>query len=125
MACSPKLTMEISMSIRTLNQKQNQTKPQAIFTLFIVCGLGFPMLVYGQTFSPYTPEQLREFNQQPISPTETPMGPVYSSPAPVQQAPKRSFDSRYIKNPDGEEQAEAQEAGSAAPFEPIPATITF
>ena len=127
MACSPKLTMEILMSIRTLNQKQkqNQAKPQVIFTLFIVCGLGFPMLVCGQTFSPYTPEQLREFNQQPISPTETPMGPVYSSPVPAQQAPKRSLDSRYIKNPDGEEQAEAQEAGSAAPFEPIPATITF
>jgi hypothetical protein len=53
------------------------------------------------------------------------MGPVYSSPLPDQQAPKQSIDSRYIKNPDGEEQAEAQEAGSAAPFEPIPATITF
>jgi hypothetical protein len=96
-----------------------------MIALWIVCGSGFPMLACGQTFSPYTPAQLQEFNQQPISPTETPMGPVYSSPGPVQQAPKRSLDSRYIKNPDGEEQAEAQEAGSAAPFEPIPATIAF
>jgi hypothetical protein len=83
------------------------------------------MHVCGQTFSPYTPAQLQEFNQQPISPTETPMGPIYSNPVPVQQAPKRAFDSRYIKNPDGEEQAEAEGAQSAAPFEPIPATITF
>lgn len=106
-------------------QRQAQTQRQAIVALWIVCGSGFPMLVNGQTYSPYTPAQLQEFNQQPISPTETPMGPVYLSPAPAQQAPKRSLDSRYIKNPDGEEQAEAQEAGSAAPFEPIPATITF
>jgi hypothetical protein len=53
------------------------------------------------------------------------MGPIYSNPVSVQQAPKRAFDSRYIKNPDGEEQAEAEGAQSAAPFEPIPATITF
>lgn len=117
--------MENWMPIQTLNQKQNQTKPRTIVKLFLAFGLGFPMLVYGQTFSPYTPAQLQEFNQQPISPTETPMGPVYLSPAPAEQALKRSFDSRYIKNPDGEEQAQAQGAESAVPFEPIPATIAF
>lgn len=117
--------MKDLMRIQIPNQKQAQTQRQAIVALWIVFGSGFPMLASGQTFSPYTPAQLQEFNQQPISPTETPMGPVYLSPAPVQQAPKRSLESRYIKNPDGEEQAEAQEAGSAAPFEPIPATINF
>ena len=78
-----------------------------------------------QTFSPYTPEQIQEFNNQPIAPIETPSGPVYLDPPPVSQKPKASFDSRYVKNPDGEEQAEAQEVESAAPFEPIPATFTF
>ncbi|MBU3621042.1 hypothetical protein [Polynucleobacter sp. CS-Odin-A6] len=117
--------MEKIIRIQTLNQKQHQTKPQAVLKLLIACGLGVPMLVYSQTFSPYTPAQMQKFNRQPISPAETPMGPLYSSPTPVQQAPKRPFDSHYIKNPDGEEQAEAQGAESAAPFEPIPATITF
>jgi hypothetical protein len=117
--------MENRMHIQILNQKLNQTKPQAVAALLITCSLGFPTLVSGQTFSPYPPAQLKEFNQQPISPTETPMGPIYSNPVPVQQAPKRAFDSRYIKNPDGEEQAEAEGAQSAAPLEPIPTTITF
>lgn len=125
MAYLPKFTMENWMHNQRLNQQQRQYKHQSVMTLLIACGLGFPMLVYGQTFSPYTPNELQELNQQPISPTETPMGPVYSSPVPAQQVPKQSFDSRYIKNPDGEEQAQAQEAGSAAPFEPIPATFTF
>lgn len=125
MAYLPKLTMEQVMCIRILKQKQNQMKLQAQVVLLIAGGLGFPMIAYGQTFSPYTPSQLQEFNQQPISPTETPSGPVYSSPVPAQQSPKQSFDSRYIKKPDGEAEAEAQGAGSAAPFEPIPATITF
>lgn len=78
-----------------------------------------------QTFSPYTPEQIQEFNNQPIAPMETPSGPVYVDPPPVSQKPKVPFDSRYVKNPDGEEQAEAQETESAAPFQPIPATFTF
>jgi hypothetical protein len=85
----------------------------------------FPSTLIAQTFSPYTPEQIQEFNNQPIAPVETPAGPIYMEPPPVIQKPKVPFDSRYIKNPDGEEQAEAQGAESAAPFEPIPATITF
>lgn len=125
MAYKPKLSMENLMRIQTLNQKQSQAKLPVLTTLLITLSLGFPMHVYGQTFSPYTPAQLQEFNQQPISPTETPMGPVYSNPELVQRPPKSSLESRYIKNPDGEEQAEAQGAGSAAPFEPIPATIMF
>ena len=78
-----------------------------------------------QTFSPYTAEQIQEFNNQPIAPVETPAGPVYLEPTPASQKPNTPFDSRYIKNPDGEEQAEGQGSESAAPFEPIPATFTF
>jgi len=84
-----------------------------------------PMTAIAQTYSPYTPEQIQEFNNQPIAPIETPAGPVYLERPPVSQKPNVPFDSRYIKNPEGEEQAEAQGAESAAPFEPIPATITF
>lgn len=121
MAYLPKPSIESVMS----TQMQNQIKSRAIAVLLVALGLGFPMLVGGQTYSPYTPAQIQEFNQQPIAPAETPMGPVYLNPTPAQQQPRPSFDSRYIKNPDGEEQAEAQGAESAAPFEPIPATIAF
>ncbi len=85
----------------------------------------FPMTAIAQTYSPYTPAQIQEFNNQPLAPIETPAGPVYMERPPVSQKPNVPLDSRYIKNPEGEEQAEAQGAESAAPFEPIPATITF
>jgi hypothetical protein len=85
----------------------------------------FPMTVIAQTFSPYTPTQIQEFNSQPIAPMETPAGPVYLEPPSIGQRPNAPIDGRYIKNPDGEEQAQAQGAESAAPFEPIPATMVF
>ena len=85
----------------------------------------FPMTVIAQTFSPYTSTQIQEFNSQPIAPMETPAGPVYLEPPSIGQRPNAPIDGRYIKNPNGEEQAQAQGAESAAPFEPIPATMVF
>ena len=102
--------------------------PTRLNTLFIfgmTLSFSLPMICIAQTFSPYTPEQIQEFNNQPLAPVETPAGPVYFVSPPVSQKPNVPFDSRYIKNPDGEEQAEAQGAESAAPFEPIPTTFTF
>jgi hypothetical protein len=101
------------------------TRLKAIVIFGISFCLSFPMTVIAQTFSPYTPQQIREFNNQPIAPIETPAGPVYLEAPPVGQKSNAPFDSRYIKNPDGEEQAEAQSSESAAPFEPIPSTLTF
>lgn len=91
----------------------------------IVLGLALPISTIAQTFSPYTPAQIQEFNRQPIAPIETPAGPVYLEPQPVTQAPNVSLDARSLKRPDGEAQAEAQSTDSVAPFEPIPATFTF
>jgi hypothetical protein len=85
----------------------------------------FPTTLIAQTFSPYSPAQIQEFNSQPIAPVETPEGPIYLQTPPVNQGPKIPLDARYVKNPDGEQQAEAQGEESAAPLEPIPATITF
>ena len=101
------------------------TRLKTCFIFGITFMLVLPVDVIAQTFSPYTPEQIQEFNNQPIAPMETPSGPIYLDPPPVSQKPKVPFDSRYVKNPDGEEQAEAQETESAAPFEPIPATFSF
>jgi hypothetical protein len=95
------------------------------FVFSIVFGFVPSSIVIAQTFSPYTPAQIQEFNSQPIAPLETPAGPVYIERPPISQLPNTPIDSRYIKNPDGEEQAEAQGAQSAAPFEPIPATMVF
>lgn len=100
--------------------KSIQAANTAILLLcFGLCGTP----VQGQTYSPYTPAQIQEFNSQPLSPVESPFGPVGSRAVPA--VPEPSIESRYIKNPDGEEQAEAQGAQSAAPFEPIPVTIPF
>ena len=96
-----------------------------ICSLSIAFGFVPSSIVIAQTFSPYSPTQIQEFNSQPIAPIETPAGPVYVERPPISQPPNTPFDKRYIKNPDGEEQAEAQGAQSAAPFESIPATIIF
>ena len=98
---------------------------KVILVARLVVIFALPMTAIGQTYSPYTPAQIQEFNNQPLAPIETPAGPVYLERPPVSQKPNVPFDSRYIKNPDGEEQAEAQGAESAAPFEPIPATFSF
>jgi hypothetical protein len=98
---------------------------KAIPILSLAFSFFISLTAMAQTFSPYTPEQLQEFNRQPISPIETPAGPVYLETPALRQKPNAPFDSRYLKNPDGEEQAEAQEVESAAPFEPISPTFSF
>lgn len=98
---------------------------KVILVARLVVIFALPMTAIAQTYSPYTPAQIQEFNNQPLAPIETPAGPVYLERPPVSQKPGVPLDSRYIKNPDGEEQAEAQGAESAAPFEPIPATFSF
>jgi hypothetical protein len=101
------------------------TQFKIIYLFSMAFGFMHPSIVIAQTFSPYTPTQIQEFNSQPIAPVETPAGPVYMEPPPINQRPNASFDARYVKNPDGEEQAQAQGAESAVPFEPIPATMVF
>ena len=96
-----------------------------ITNIILVLGFVIPSFAIGQTFSPYTPAQIQEFNNQPVAPIETPAGPVYLEDQPVKQRSNLPLDSRYVKNPDGEEQVEAQGIESAAPFSPIPTTITF
>ena len=95
------------------------------FIIGITFSFVLPASSLAQTFSPYTASQIQEFNSQAIAPIETPAGPIYIETPAISQGPKTSFDSRYIKNPDGEEQAEGQSAESTVPFEPIPATFTF
>ncbi|QWE17022.1 hypothetical protein [Polynucleobacter sp. AP-Nino-20-G2] len=103
----------------------NPVRSPAYLTFIFAIGSYYSVLAPAQTFSPYTPAQLHELNSQPIAPAETPMGPIYLGVMPANPNPKPSLDSRYVHNPEGEEQAEAQGEESAAPFEPIPATLTY
>jgi hypothetical protein len=89
----------------------------------LLCIQPLGLMAQAQTFSPYTPAQLQELNSLPLSPAEGPMGPV--DPGSMQNQQRPSFDSRYIHNPEGEEQAEGQGLESAAPYEPIPSTFIF
>jgi hypothetical protein len=77
-----------------------------------------------QTYSPYTPEQLRELNSQSIFTVEGPMGPVGPG-AQVLPPQKSSVDSKYFRQPEGEEEAESLETESAEPYQPMQPVITF
>jgi len=101
------------------------TQFRAIYFSGLAVSFALPIAAVAQTFSPYTPEQIQQFNHQPIAPIETPGGAVYLEAPPIGVKSNTPLDSRYIKNPDGEEQAEAQGEESAAPFEPISPTFTF
>jgi len=71
-----------------------------------------------QTSPVYSPEQLREFNNQPVAFSEGPFGPV-ATPSPKQGLTKNTpGNSNYFTQPDGEQEAEAIETQSADPYMP-------
>jgi hypothetical protein len=78
-----------------------------------------------QTFSPYTPEQIRAFNNQKISPAEGPFGPVDLTEQQLNSQKKPSLDSKLFNVPAGEQEAQALETQSAEPYEPMTPAISF
>jgi len=78
-----------------------------------------------QTYSPYTPEQMRELNTQPIFTVEGPMGPVGPGAQVVNSSGKPSVESKYFRQPEGEEEAESIETQSADPYQPMKPVMTF
>lgn len=85
----------------------------------------YSVIAQAQTFSPYTPAEINEFNNQALAPAQTPAGPIYLQNQQPLPKPQSSLDAHYFSQPIGEEEAEAQEAGSAVPFTPIPSTFKF
>ena len=71
-----------------------------------------------QTSAVYTPEQLREFNNQPVAFSEGPFGPVTTPPLKQGLTKQPSKNSRYFNPPQGEQEAEAIETQSADPYTP-------
>lgn len=78
-----------------------------------------------QTFSPYTPNQIKSFNDQKLSPAEGPFGPVdlNQQSLNLQQPPRP--DSKFFNAPVGEQEAEALETESADPYQPIVPTVSY
>ena len=78
-----------------------------------------------QTFSPYIPEQLKAFNEQKISPVEGPFGPVGSNQQQMNLQQPPQLNSKFFNVPAGEQEAEALETESAAPYQPMTPVISF
>lgn len=78
-----------------------------------------------QTFSPYTPEQLKSFNNQKISPAEGVFGPVDLTQQQINLQTKQRLNSKSFNVPVGEQEAEALETESADPYQPMTPVITF
>ncbi len=101
--------------------------------VFALCSMCIGVSVLGQTpsnqgvqtFSPYTPEQLKSFNDQKISPAEGPFGPADLNQQQLNLQQKPRLNSKYFNLPAGEQEAEALETESADPYEPMTPTVSF
>lgn len=76
-------------------------------------------------YSPYTPQQIKEFNNQTLSPVEGPFGPVDPSAEDLRLSKERAMDSKFYSQPVGEQEAEAIETQSADPYQVTKPVITF
>jgi hypothetical protein len=90
--------------------------------ILVCCALASPSAVFAQntTYSPYTKEQLKEFNSQPISPSIS-VDEVDGQT----NSPRSAVNAKYFRQPEGEEEAEALETESADPYTPISPTFSF
>ena len=75
--------------------------------------------------SPYTSEQIKEFNNQALSPVEGPFGPVDPRAEDLRLAKERALDSKLYNQPKGEQEAEALEIQSADPYQATKPVFTF
>jgi len=78
-----------------------------------------------QTSAVYTPEQLREFNNQPVALSEGPFGPVATPSSKQDLTKKTPGNSKYFNPPEGEQEAEAIETQSADPYTPSTPVYRF
>ncbi len=78
-----------------------------------------------QTSPVYSPEQLREFNNQPVAFAEGPFGPVDTPPQKQGLSKQSAEDSKYFSQPQGEQEAEAIETQSADPYMPSTPVYRF
>ena len=94
------------------------------FSIFLIVGCLYlsSLNVFAQatTYSPYTKEQLQQFNSQPISPAIS-VNEIDGQT----RAPQDFRGSKSYRQPQGEEEAEALETQSADPYTPLQPALTF
>ena len=96
-----------------------------LLTSVLACTQTPPKPPGSTTFSPYSPQQIQEFNKQTLSPVEGPFGPVDPRAEDLRIAKERALDSKFYNQPEGEEEAEALETQSADPYQATKPVITF
>lgn len=89
------------------------------------CSQAPPLPPGSTTYSPYSPQQIQEFNKQSLSPVEGPFGPVDPKAEDLRIAKERALDSKFYRQPQGEQEAEAIEMQSADPYQATKPVLTF
>lgn len=100
----------------------------AVYLIFITmtaCTQVAPLPPGSKTYSPYSPQQIKEFNSQTLSPVEGPFGPVDPRVEDARIAQERAADAKLYYQPQGEQEAEALETQSVDPYQATKPVITF
>jgi hypothetical protein len=108
-----------------MNSFFSKLGPFLLLTGVVACSQTPPKPPGSTTFSPYTPQQIQEFNQQTLSPVEGPFGPVNPRAEDLRIAKERASDAKYFNQPQGEQEAEAIETESADPYQSTKPILTF
>lgn len=117
MGCCPTMSL--------MNKFFSKLSPFLLLIGVSACTQAPPKPPGSKTFSPYTPQQIQEFNHQTLSPVEGPFGPVDPRAEDARIAKERAADSKLYSQPQGEEEAEAIETQSADPFQVTKPVMTF
>ena len=96
-----------------------------LLTGILACTQTPPKPPGSTSYSPYTPQQIKEFNNQTLSPVEGPFGPVDPRAEDLRLAKERAQDSKFYNQPQGEEEAEALETQSTDPYQATKPIMTF
>ena len=96
-----------------------------ILMSIVACTQAPPLPPGSATKSPYTPQQIKEFNSQTLSPVEGPFGPVDPRAEDLRLSKERALDSKFYNQPKGEQEAEALEMQSADPYQTTKPVLTF
>lgn len=111
--------------MRHMNRSLWKLSPLLLSVNFLACTQAPPQPAGSTTYSPYSSQQIKEFNSQSLSPVEGPFGPVDQRAEDLRLSRQRALNSKLYNQPEGEEEAEALETQSADPYQPTKPIITF
>lgn len=111
--------------MRLMNRFFPKLSSCLLFISVSACTQAPPLPPGSTTYSPYTPQQIKGFNGQTISPVEGPFGPVDPRAEDERLAKERKMDTKFYSQPQGEQEAEAIETQSADPYQATKPVITF